>query len=580
VFSLFPLHNTAAWLTAAVLILLARPAGAEGDFLQHLLAPGDFSPFHQHISGIKNCGKCHSIGKGVAGGKCLACHQAVAERLRTRKGRHGRLDGECVTCHKEHGKPVVAFDRASFDHGEAVFPLSGRHLQVKCEKCHLRPEKLTGKKRFTYIGLPTDCNGCHANPHQASLADCARCHGPRGWRRVTFDHNAAASPFPLTGLHAGLACGKCHRDYAAGRETAVGGERKRLSFARAGFDRCAACHQDRHQGRLSAKCTDCHSEKGWKPARYDHAKSRFPLAGPHRKLACAACHVSPAIKGLPTDCGGCHKKTPHGGTPTPCTACHSQQSWRDLAPPGPLQRALHQRFRYPLNGAHAKVACDKCHERSGKRRYFRMAFADCADCHRDKHNGELAPPCGRCHVVTGFKEMTSFDHGRTAFPLDGPHKMVACGKCHPGNDFRGAPRRCSRCHLDIARFQRGFYRRTSMDLVSPKAKIVACTGCHKTGESNSKVTGRACLACHQEVYARFFDQWRRLFAAEAGAIESEMDSIRQCRPDAAMDIELAKVREKLDFLQKNFEHNYRFTGAMLGAIRRDLSGVYHAYCEE
>ena len=62
----------------------------------------------------------------------------------------------------------------------------------------------------------------------------------------------------------------------------------------------------------------------WKPSRFDHDKSRFPLAGAHAEVKCADCHLAGQrtfpdgeqrqvvhyypIEGR--DCGDCHQN-PH-----------------------------------------------------------------------------------------------------------------------------------------------------------------------------------------------------------------------------------------------------------------------------
>ena len=43
-----------------------------------------------------------------------------------------------------------------------------------------------------------------------------------------------------------------------------------------------------HAG-ITANCSACHTQAGWKPATFDHARF-FPLTGPH-KASCATCHV-------------------------------------------------------------------------------------------------------------------------------------------------------------------------------------------------------------------------------------------------------------------------------------------------
>ena len=558
-------------LITVTLFGTAATATAKEDILQHLLAPGEFSTFHKYLSGINNCSKCHTLGKGVSSRKCLDCHKEIRKRLAKKKGFHGKIAGECVDCHKEHGKEPISFNRENFDHRQADFHLDGSHLKVPCKKCHLQTEKQTGKKRFTYIGLAASCDGCHKNPHEKRFSDCSNCHSSEKWQQPYFDHDDK-DRYKLVGLHQQVACEKCHVDF--GKK-----ERKELRFSIDTTRNCLSCHKDQHQGQLSPDCLSCHDMKGWKDVAFDHNKGKFPLVGPHKKLSCKACHQDPKIKNVPVDCGSCHKKTPHNAVHTPCNSCHRQESWQQLEKGRQKQRDMHKSFRYPLQGAHAKVECAKCHEpKPGKSIYFKMAFADCADCHKDKHQGRLAPPCSRCHRVDSFKNLALFDHEQADFKLGELHKAVACEKCHPKKEYQQAPIRCFRCHLDIARFSRGFYKRTTMGLISPKAKIVQCTGCHQTNVVDYKVTGETCAKCHEDVYREFFSQWRQQFSSRLDAVQRDLRELEQCREENKRMPDLGPTEEALEFLRKDFEHNYRFSAALLDKLGREVMDIRHEYC--
>jgi len=97
---------------------------------------------------------------------------------------------------------------------------------------------------------------------------------------------------------------------------------------------------------------------------------------------------------------------------------------------------------FPLVGKHIGLACSTCH----KSPRFRDAATDCAGCHRkdDRHKGAYPTDCAGCHNPSGWMNWT-FDHGRTAFPLDGKHVDLACGACHrPGRP--AATPICGNCH--------------------------------------------------------------------------------------------------------------------------------------
>jgi len=559
-------------LVALILSGTAQMVRAKEDILQHLLAPGEFSTFHKFISGINNCSRCHILGKGISSQKCLDCHREIHKRRELKKGFHGVVRGNCVDCHKEHSGPVIVFNRQTFAHRQAAFQLEGAHKTVPCKKCHLQTEKKTGKKRFTYLGLATRCEGCHENPHEKRLSACERCHTPLKWQIPHFSHNGQTG-YKLVGLHNQVPCRKCHPEL--GKK-----QRSKLRFSLDISRQCLSCHRDQHRGQLSSHCLSCHTMNGWQKVNYDHSKGKFPVLGAHKKLSCKACHQDPQVKNVPVACGSCHKKTPHNAVHTPCRNCHSQESWQQLQKGWQKHREMHSTFRYPLRGAHVRVDCGKCHEaRSGKAVYFNMAFQDCGACHQDKHQGRLSPPCSRCHQVDSFKNLARFDHQQTPFPLAELHKTVACNKCHPENVYRKTPRRCFRCHLDIARFSRGFYKRISMGLASPKANIVRCTGCHETKVIDPRVTGKTCTKCHEDAYREFFIQWRQQFVRRLDAMQRDIRRLKACQKGDADLADLGFIEETLRFLRKDFEHNYRFSAALLESLGREVVDIRHENCE-
>ena len=231
--------------------------------------------------------------------QCLTCHE----------DRHaGQLGADCQRCHDpSHWKPAV-----SFDHSGTRFPLTGRHQEVACARCH--PPLVSNAKVTQYTGLKfAECSGCHRDPHQGAFAaSCERCHNSGGWREVrlsnAFDHGK--TQFPLEGKHAALACQKCHKD--ANFKTPVA------------HAKCMDCHQDQHRGQFQSRadhgeCGACHTADGFRPATFTearHAASAFPLTAKHAGVACAKCHppagldtnYHPAFKA----CADCHRD-PHGG---------------------------------------------------------------------------------------------------------------------------------------------------------------------------------------------------------------------------------------------------------------------------
>jgi hypothetical protein len=80
--------------------------------------------------------------------------------------------------------------------------------------------------------------------------------------------------------------------------------------------------------------------------------------------------------------------------------------------------------------------------------YKPVAHARCADCHSDPHAGRLGADCARCHVETGFRQVSkaAFDHDRTRYPLRGAHAVVDCARCH--GPARPQFATCAGCHTD------------------------------------------------------------------------------------------------------------------------------------
>jgi hypothetical protein len=207
--------------------------------------------------------------------------------------------------------------------------------------------------------------------------------------------------YPLTGGHAAVACNACHtsasvaelRENSGVRITgAPSGRSPRLRFA---SRRCAACHRDVHFGELDRwvtqdGCESCHSVESWRAAAktFDHARTRFALVGAHARPACAECHEKVDVgterervrfAGVPLTCQGCHEDTHRGQFEVSCDRCHDPDSLK-------ASRFDHARgSAWPLDGAHARVACGECHRRETQDgvefvRYKPLPTA-CRDCH-------------------------------------------------------------------------------------------------------------------------------------------------------------------------------------------------------
>lgn len=290
------------------------------------------------------CGECHRDRKFKGTPRaCSSCHRDAHE---------GRLGRSCDRCHSTSSFRGVT----NFDHKLTRFLLTGRHLTTRCAACH------TGGKLRP---LPLACSGCHTDPHKGRLGTgCERCHTTAGFGNVTnFDHDKTR--FPLRGAHRRAACQSCH--HAKGNA---------LKFAR--FDTCTGCHRDVHAGQLKGECTLCHTIERFLPSTFGleaHQKTRFPLMGAHLAVPCNACHVRKEnvvqFRLAPGPCTACHRD-PHRGQTVrlgECTLCHRVESWSRIA-------FDHTRTGFPLEGAHARVACTACHKQG-----FKGVPRQCTACH-------------------------------------------------------------------------------------------------------------------------------------------------------------------------------------------------------
>ncbi len=509
------------------LACLALPARAQ-------VSPGPLSSAHRALEGNANCLQCHASKKEGMDARCLACHGEIA-LLRTRnRGYHAPVAGtKCAACHPEHaGESFQLIDwpggkPEAFDHAKAGWPLAGKHAAAACGACHqgkfrtgdvARLAKVKDPSR-SHVGLDPSCAGCHADAHKGALgAQCATCHGYKDWKTTTnFDH--AKTAFPLTGKHVPVPCAKCHQ--AGGRSAPV--------YKPLPHDECSACHADAHAGRLGPRCTTCHVTAAFQQvskSAFDHDRTRWPLRGAHRTVACARCHEPGNPKGAKpafATCGTCHRD-PHAGratlrgAPADCSACHGIESFRV----GVMDTALHAPEKFPLTGKHAPVPCASCHTRDatpeGRKRLgpaaveIHPAHDRCMTCHKDAHEGQLASrpdrgACEPCHTTAGFKPSLFGveQHRATALALEGKHAEIPCAACHgtPKVTLRGIAKDCVGCHRDPHRF-------------SPQR---ACADCHGAREFvpstyGSKEHARAafvldgahravpCSACHDELKAK------------------------------------------------------------------------------
>ncbi len=195
-----------------------------------------------------------------------------------------------------------------FDHFSTGFPLSGQHLKVDCESCHIRG---------VFKGTPTFCTGCHNgrsapgkhSKHIITTEACDDCHTTFGWDKVVMDHSSVKGD-----------CKSCHAPYPRGHVPTTN------------------------------PCDDCHITIAWQPVHFDHANittscrachgQQFPRIHPPISAGddCGICHNTQRWEGahynhsvVSAPCSSCHandKPDDHIPTTDECGSCHTTQGWK------------------------------------------------------------------------------------------------------------------------------------------------------------------------------------------------------------------------------------------------------------
>jgi hypothetical protein len=332
---------------------------------------------HQNV----NCDKCHVIEtkygnkiqrfKGIEFASCTSCHQDFHK---------GKFGDKCSTCHVTESFKSIK-NLGSFDHSKTNYPLAGSHTRVDCKECH--KGGLNTRPKFD------KCNNCHSDYHQGEFTknglqtDCALCHSVESFVMTSFTiERHQKSSFKLDGSHLAIPCQSCHRK----------GERWNFKI---GKQDCACCHKDVHGGSTPQKmlaknsCESCHTVEQWKSVTFDHNETKFSLLGNHQKQNCTKCHLKNEIGNRviisfkkKSECVSCHNDV-HAGQFIKngvelCSSCHQFNNWKP-------ELFDHNKTAFPLDGAHAKVSCERCHKTvvDEKGKYIKYKFGEvrCALCH-------------------------------------------------------------------------------------------------------------------------------------------------------------------------------------------------------
>ena len=511
----------AVTLSLACALIMATPLRAQ-------ISPGPLATAHASLEGPAQCTQCHGGRREPMGAQCLVCHKDVNWLTERGRGLHGSTEVKgtpCASCHPDHAGRDFSMIKwpdgsaAKFDHKRAGWALKQKHAEAECRDCHVAKyevspaAKLSARKTGQgYTGLETTCTSCHEDVHRSALgSSCTTCHDIASWT-VTPGFNHDTTAYELTGKHEDVKCDKCHLDP---RLSPRGDGKGHLVpvYKPVSFGTCTNCHTDPHNGTLGPKCADCHSTSGFKVIdknRFDHDRTKYPLAGKHATVPCAACHKDFSTPALKTPafatCASCHRDA-HNGTATvmgkaaDCAACHTVSGFT----PSTYSVASHAKEKYPLDGKHTSVKCASCHVKSttataatqfgSSKVVMRPAYARCTDCHADDHGGQLKTSasqgeCSACHRVAGWTPSTfdSAAHAKTRLVLDGRHQEVPCAACH-GTSRTGLPPLTASVALGKANF---LFSLNEVD----------CAACHvdphrgRFAALGARPTTAGCLACH------------------------------------------------------------------------------------
>ena len=251
---------------------------------------------------VKDCASCHPARQyhdtpktcGAAG-----CHKKDDVHK-------GQLGDKCESCHVDDGTITFRHNR------DAKFKIDGAHTPLLCASCH---------KTVAFKPVRSDCFGCHAEPaiHKGRYGtDCARCHSTTTFASIQAIHDVGE--FSLSGAHDQLDCSRCHPK----------GEKLRGSG-----NLCITCHRkdDIHKNALSPRCGECHTQRAFAPARFDHLAVGCSLMGLHATLPCADCHKAGNFGAVSPICASCHRsqalrvRQPDHRTLLDCGSCHNPSAW-------------------------------------------------------------------------------------------------------------------------------------------------------------------------------------------------------------------------------------------------------------
>ncbi|MEZ4362109.1 MAG: hypothetical protein R3B48_18115 [Kofleriaceae bacterium] len=422
---------------------LVRWPGGAMEKLDHALTGYRLEGKHATVT----CLACHTKRSATGATQfvgtkdaCAACHKDPHD---------GRFTATCQKCH--NATDWKAFERKAFNHQLTKYPLTGKHVAVACEGCHVG-----APPKWKPLGFAT-CDACHEDPHRGQFRPkpCTSCHDTSAWDTGRDKIRSNHPGLSLAAGHARVDCKACH-DRGNDRAPSKG-------------KACVACHKAVHLASFGPRCERCHASIRWvglapSIGRDHHDETRYRLQGAHQAIACDRCHpstrpVAQRFRGLAFGkCASCHAD-PHAGEFAArdrgeCAACHTVAGFA----PTTFGVTAHATTGFALDGKHLATPCSGCHPAPRPRLTFRQPKRACAECHDDPHGAQFAAEmakggCATCHSTLDWRE-PKIDHA--TWPLLGAHARATCAGCHGAQRggaqpaaYRGIPRDCEGCHEDL-----------------------------------------------------------------------------------------------------------------------------------
>ncbi len=412
----------------------------------------------------------------------------------------------------------------SFDHVKTGFPLTGAHVTLPCETCHVNG---------TFKGTPKKCATCHArgsriqtttvkpSNHIPTTQACEQCHtSTASWGVAFFSHAGVIAH----------QCGQCHNSSVAkgkpAKHTPTNAPcdtcHRTTTWMSASFTHvsvmpgsCASCHilggsglaKPSNHVPTNLACDACHTTGGsFTTSRFTHSATQGIVAG-----QCATCH-----NGSHTQWNALGKSSGHVVTTASCDTCHTGYASFAISgstfnhtgvSPGTcatchFQGGSAKTFK-PTNHIPTVLSCDACHTTGGT--FTTSRFTHSAT------QGVITGQCSTCHNGS-YTQWNALGK-----PSNHVITSASCDTCHTGYvTFAGLsstafnhtgvnPGTCTTCH-----FQGGSATAKPTDHIPTN---LSCDACHTTGgtfttsrfthSATQGITAGQCSTCHNGSYTKW-----------------------------------------------------------------------------